>query len=191
MVVPVFFIGKALFNKWVGVLAAGLVAIMPGEYVSRTMLGSSDNPVAEVFFTAVALAFLIWAIKIASQNQMTFSHILKRDWKVILKPLIFSLCAGLFLGFYLATWQGALLFVFIIALYLIVQFIINHVKHKSNDYLCIISGITFLFGLIILLINPFTTDVTIAMVLAFLLPLVLYGISKFMSLRGLSTFYYP
>jgi asparagine N-glycosylation enzyme membrane subunit Stt3 len=190
-VVPVFFIGKALFNKWAGVLAAGLVAILPGEFMSRSMLASSDNPVAEVFFTACALAFLIYAIKTASQNQLTFGHILKLDWKIILKPLILSLFAGIFLGFYLATWQGALLFVFIIMLYLVVQFIINHVKQKSNDYLCIVSGITFLFGLIILLINPFTTDITIAMVLAFLLPLVLWGISKALSIWGLNAFYFP
>ncbi len=190
-VVPVFFIGKALFNKWAGVLAAGLVAILPGEFLSRSMLGSSDNPVAEVFFTATAMAFLIYAIKTASQNQLTFNHILKRDWKVILKPLILSLFAGLFLGFYLATWQGALLFVFIIALYLIIQFIINHVKQKSNDYLCIVGAITFLFALIILILNPFTTDVTIAVVLTFLLPLVLYSISRLMSSKGLSTIYYP
>jgi asparagine N-glycosylation enzyme membrane subunit Stt3 len=189
--VPVFFIGKALFNKWAGLLGAGLVAILPGEFLSRSMLGSSDNPVAEVFFTACAMAFLIYAIKTASQNQLTFTHILKRDWKVILKPLILSLFAGLFLGFYLATWQGALLFVFIICLYLVVQFIINHIKQKSSDYLCIVAGITFLLGFIILILNPFTTDVTIAMVLALFLPLVLYGISRLISISKLSTYYYP
>ena len=190
-VVPVFFIGKALFNKWAGVLAAGLVAVLPGEFMSRSMLASSDNPVAEVFFTACALAFLIYAIKTASQNQLTFSHILKRDWKIIIKPLLLSLFAGIFLGFYLATWQGALLFVFIIVVYLVVQFIINHIKKKSNDYLCIVASITFLFGLVILLFNPFSTAVTIAMILSFLLPLVLYGISRIISSRGVSALYYP
>jgi len=189
--IPVFFIGKALFNKWAGLLGAGLVAVLPGEFLSRSMLGSSDNPVAEVFFTACAMAFLIYAIKTASQNQLTFTHILKRDWKVILKPLILSLFAGLFLGFYLATWQGALLFVLIICLYLVIQFIINHVKQKSSDYLCIVVGITFLLGLIILVLDPFTSDITIAMVLAFFLPLVLYGISRLMSAGKLSTYYYP
>ena len=189
--VPVFFIGKALFNKWAGLFAAGLVAILPGEYLSRSMLGSSDNPVAEVFFTATAMAFLIYAIKTASQNQLTFSSIFKREWKVILKPLILSVFAGLFLGFYLATWQGALLFVAIISLYLVIQFIINHIKQKSSDYLCIVAGITFLLGLIILVLNPFSTDVTIAMVLAFFLPLVIYGISRLMSAGKLSTVYYP
>ena len=190
-VVPVFFIGKALWNKWAGVLAAGLVAILPGEFLSRSMLGATDNPVAETLFTTTALAFLIYAIKTASQNGLTFDNIVKRDWKVIIKPLILSLFAGIFLGLYLATWGGALIFVFIIALYLIIQFIINHVKRKSNDYLCIVGFVTFLFTLIVLLLNPFTTDVTVAMVIATALPLVLYGISRLLARPNLSTLLYP
>src|SRR4030042_4145965 len=90
-VIPVFFIGKTLFNKWVGGLAAGLIAMLPGEFLSRSMLGSGDNPVAEVFFTTTAMAFLILAIKTASKCQLSFTHILQRDWKGILKPLIYSL----------------------------------------------------------------------------------------------------
>lgn len=190
-VIPVFFIGKALFNKWAGVLAAGLVGIFPGEFISRSALGATDDPVAETLFTAIALAFLIYAIKTASQNQLTFTHILKRDWKIILKPLIFSIFAGIFLGIYLITWQGALLFVFIFALYLIIQFIINHLNHKSSDYLCIVSFITLLLSTIIFIISPYSSDITIALVIALLMPLVLYGISKSLSSKGLNVFYYP
>jgi oligosaccharyl transferase (archaeosortase A-associated) len=190
-VIPVYFIGKALWNKWAGVLAAGLVGLFPGEFISRSMLGATDDPVAETLFTAIALAFLIYAIKTASQNQLTITHILKRDWKIILKPLICSIFAGIFLGIYLITWQGALLFVFIITLYLVIQFIINHLNHKSSDYLCIVSFITFLLTLIIFVISPYSGDIEIAMVVAFLLPLILYGISKFFSSKSLSTYYYP
>ncbi|MHB8104373.1 MAG: STT3 domain-containing protein, partial [Dehalococcoidales bacterium] len=190
-VVPVFFIGKMLFNKWAGVLAAGLMAIFPGEFLARSMLGATDDPIAEILFTTIALAFLIYAIKKAQENQFTFSHLFKRDWKIILKPLIASLFAGVFLGLYLITWQGALLFVFIISLYLIIQFIINHMHHKSSDYLCFVSFVTFLIGFIILLINPYTSDITIVMGIAILIPLVLFGISKALSNRGMSTYYYP
>ena len=190
-VVPVFFIGKALFNKWAGVLAAGLIAILPGEFLARSVLGSTDNPVAEVLFTTTALAFLIWAIKKASQNQLTFAHLFQRDWKIILKPLIFSMLAGVFLGFYLTTWQGALIFVFIFLLYLVIQFIINHLNSRSSDYLCIVGFTSLLFALIILLINPMSTDVTIAMVISVLIPPVLYFISRFISGRGLKPYYYP
>ncbi len=190
-IIPVFFIGKTLFNKWVGVFAAGLTAVFPGEFLSRSMLGSGDNPVAEVFFTTTALAFLILAIKAASQKQLSFTHILKREWKVILQPLIYSLLVGVFLGFYLTTWQGALIFVFIIILYLIIQFIINHLKNKSSDYLCIVGFFSLLPALIILILNPMSSDIAIAMVIAFFIPLVLYGISKIIAKMGLKTYYYP
>jgi asparagine N-glycosylation enzyme membrane subunit Stt3 len=190
-VIPIFFIGKLLFNKWVGVLAGGLIAILPGEYLSRSLLGAGDNPVAEVFFTATALAFLIAAVKTAVQRQLSFAHIFKGEWKVMLKPLILSVLAGLFLGFYLTTWQGALIFVFIIAVYLVIQFIIDHLKRKSSEYLCIVGFVTFLLALIMLLLNPMSTDVTLAMVIALFIPPVLWGISKLISARGFKEYFYP
>src|SRR4030042_768053 len=35
--IPVYFIGKTLFNRWAGVIAAGLVGIYPGELVGRAV----------------------------------------------------------------------------------------------------------------------------------------------------------
>ncbi|MCJ7655075.1 MAG: oligosaccharyl transferase, archaeosortase A system-associated, partial [Dehalococcoidia bacterium] len=35
-VIPVYFIGKALFSRWAGVIAAGLIAIFPGEFLGRS-----------------------------------------------------------------------------------------------------------------------------------------------------------
>src|SRR4030043_1040304 len=37
-VVPVYFIGKALFSRWAGVIAAGLVVLLPGEFLGRSGL---------------------------------------------------------------------------------------------------------------------------------------------------------
>ena len=42
-VIPVYFIGKALYNRWVGVMAAGLIAIIPGEWLGRSILGFTDQ----------------------------------------------------------------------------------------------------------------------------------------------------
>ena len=57
-VIPVFFIGKALFNKWVGLIAAFLIAVFPGEYLGRSILGFTDIHVAEVLFSSLALILL-------------------------------------------------------------------------------------------------------------------------------------
>ena len=190
-VIPVYFIGKALFNRWAGVLAAALVAIMPGEFLGRSILGFTDYNVAETLFSTVAVLFLILAIKEAGQRQLTLSHFIQRDWKAIGRPLVYSLLAGIFLGIYLITWQGALLFVFIISLYFIIQFIIDHLRHKSSDHLGIVGFFSFLVALIIFLPILTSHDLSIAMVVALFIPLVLAGISRLISGRGLKPFYYP
>ena len=120
-VIPVYFIGKELFNRWAGVIAAGLIAILPGEYLGRTFLGFTDTPAVETFFTTTALAFFIYAIKTGAERQLNLNHLKNLDWKIIRRPLIYSLLAGLFLGIYLITWLGGMLFVFIITLYILIQ----------------------------------------------------------------------
>ncbi|GAH57017.1 unnamed protein product, partial [marine sediment metagenome] len=62
-IIPVYFIGKELFNRWAGILAAALVAILPGEFLNRSLLGFTDHHVAETLFTTVTILFLILAIK--------------------------------------------------------------------------------------------------------------------------------
>ncbi len=190
-VIPVYFIGKALFNQWVGVLAAALIALLPGEYLGRSILGFTDHHVAEVLFSTVAVLFLILAIKEAAKKQLIFSHLMQRDWAVITKPFVYSLLAGIFLGIYLITWGGGLLFVFIISLYLVIQFIIDHLRRKSSDHLGIVGFILFLVAAIIFLPFSPARDLSVAVVVAIFIPIVLAAFSLLISGRGLRPVYYP
>ncbi|MFC2014585.1 STT3 domain-containing protein [Chloroflexota bacterium] len=148
-VIPVYFIGKELFNRWAGVLAAGLIAMLPGEFLGRSILGFTDQHVAETLFTTVTMMFLILAVKTTNHRQITINHLKQRDWATLKKPLIYSLLAAVFMGIYNFTWAGALLFAFIITVYFATQFIVDHLKGKSTDYLSI-TGITFFFVTLIL-----------------------------------------
>lgn len=190
-VIPVFFIGRALFNRWAGIFAALLVAILPGEYLGRTILGFNDTPAVEVFFSTTALAFFILAIKKARQRNLTFSHIIQRDWGTFTRPVVYSALAGIFAGFYLISWVGALLFIFVITLYLIIQFIIDHLKRQSVDYLGIVSVITFLVALIIFVPFPSNRLFPASMVLALVIPVGLVVISRIIGRFQLKPFYYP
>ena len=143
-IIPVYFIGKVLFNRWVGVLAAALIALLAGEFLGRSILGFTDHHVAETLFSAVAVLFLVLAIKRAGEKPFSFSSLLKRDRSLLGRPLLYSVLAGLFLGLYLITWQGGLLFVFIISLYLVIQFIIDHLRRQPNEHLGIIGSSGYL-----------------------------------------------
>ncbi len=193
-IIPVYFIGKELFNRWVGLLSAALVVILPGEFLNRSLLGFTDHHVAESLFTTVTILFLILAVKTAREREVSFAHLLNKNWAVITKPLIYILLAGIFLGIYLLTWIGALLLVFIIFSYIVIQFLIDHLKGKSTDYLCIIGTLTFLVASIISLpLLGQTWGSTIqhaSLVIAIVTPLVLSGISRLMTSKAIKPIYY-
>lgn len=189
-VIPVYFIGKELFGHWVGVLSAGLLAILPGEFLGRSILGFTDHHVAEVLFSSIIILFLILAIKAANQRQLTFSHLKQRDWAVVARPAIYSLLAGLFLGIYILTFLGALLLVFLLFVFFVVQLIIDYWKRRSADYLGIIGFGVFLIPLIISLLVPQGQLHLISIVIALLIPPALSVGSWLMMRRKIKFGYY-
>ena len=190
-VIPVYFIGKELFGRGAGMLSAGLIAILPGEIMGRSILGFTDHHIAEILFSATTILFLILAIKNTRRRQLTFSHFKRRDWSTSAKPVIYSLLAGIFLGIYILTWLGGLLFVFIIALYFTIQFIIDHLKHQSTDYLVIVGVVFFFIALVISLPSSPSSLQLASLIIALLIPLVLNGISRILASWELKPAYYP
>jgi dolichyl-diphosphooligosaccharide--protein glycosyltransferase len=195
VVIPVYFIGKELFNKWVGIISAALVAILPGEFLNRSLLGFTDHHVTETLFSTVVILFLILAVKKAREREISFSHLANKDWATIRRPLIYTLVAGIFLGIYLLTWVGGLMFVFILAVWLVIQFIIDHLRGKSTDYLCIIGFPIFFIAFI--MSAPFLPKTGLStvffpsLIIAMLAPLALSAISWAMTRKSLKPFYYP
>ena len=190
-VIPVYFIGKELFNRWAGIFAAGLIAIMPGEFLGRSVLGFTDHHVAETLFTTIAILFLILAIKAAKQKLLSFDSIKHRQWTALTRPLVYSLLAGIFLGIYLLTWIGALLFVLLITVYFIVQFIIDHLKRKPTDYLCLTGVTLFFVALIIYLLVSQDMLYVASLIIALLIPLALSGVSRLLAGDKIKPAYYP
>jgi oligosaccharyl transferase (archaeosortase A-associated) len=149
---PVYFLGKEMFNRTVGLVAAALVMILPGQLLLRTLLGFADHHCAEVLFSTLAMLFLVLAVKSSRDRAITYDTIRKRDWATGKKPIIYTVLAGISLGAYLLTWVGGALFVFVIFAFGVVQFAIDHVKGRSTDYLAV-TGIPCLL-IAILLVAP-------------------------------------
>ena len=177
-VFPVYFIGKVLFNRWVGIIAAGLIAILPGEFLGRSMLGFTDYHIFEVLFATIAMLFLILAVKSAKEKGLTFKQV---NWATMVKPLIYSLLTGFFLGIYILTWQGALLFVFIIFIYIVIQFMIDHLRSRPTGYLCFISTIAFLIALLMSLTASIDKMSLTSLIVAIIIPISMVVPSHFMT----------
>ena len=194
-VIPVYFIGKVLFSRTAGLLAAALIAILPGEFFFRSMLGFTDHHILETLLSTVVILFMILTVKSAREKGIAFSSLKGKDWASLRKPLLFTVLAGITMALYLLSWAGGLLFVFIIFVYVLVQYVIDHASGRSTDYLCITMFPLFLISLI--LVSPglellrFGELVVWSLVIAMLAPLALSGLSRTMEHFHLSRVYYP
>ncbi len=142
-VLPVYFIGRKLFGRNAGIIAVATLALLPGQFLVRSMLGFTDHHIAEVLFSATTVAFLVYALDSAKKAGPTLAKITARDsesWKA----LGFSALAGIAFGCYLLVWPGALLVGFMLFVYFIVQSIIDHFRNEPLDYLLLVAAITFL-----------------------------------------------
>jgi dolichyl-phosphooligosaccharide-protein glycotransferase len=191
VVIPVFFLGKILFNRWAGVLAAGLIAILPGEFLNRSILGYMDHHVAEILLSTTLIVFILLGFKSSGSLQGGITSLKEEGWSKLKMPVIYSILAGIFLGLYLLTWIGALLLIFILAIFLIVKFIINHLRGDDNVSLLIVGSITFLIAAAVFI--PFSTKIlyTLSIVVALFIPAVLFGISWLLNSKGIKPYVYP
>lgn len=149
MVFPIYLIGKELKDKKAGLLGAFLISILPGQFLSRSVLGFTDHHVAEVFYVTVMMLFFIIAIKKA--ESITFDYWLNKDWKALKTPLAYTLLAGFFFGVYLLTWTNGVFFGVVFMIFMIIQYTIDHFRGKSTEYLGFIGVISYIVAMIMIL----------------------------------------
>lgn len=149
-ILPVYYIGKALYNRGTGLMSAALIAIIPGQFLARTLLGYTDHHAMETLLSTIAILFFILALKSARENDITFYSFTDRDWQSLKMPFVYSSLAGFSIGLYFLTWMGAPLIVFILLVYALVQYTIDHLRDTSTDYLCILSMPVFIIPLVMI-----------------------------------------
>ena len=73
--------------------------------------------------------------------------------RMYLSPIFLSIITGISLSLYILTWASGIYFIGILSTFVILQYILNHLKGKSNAYITFISTITLISSS--LLIIPF------------------------------------
>ncbi len=146
IVFPVYYIGKLLYNRSAGLLAALMITVLPGQFFSRSTLGFTDHHVAEVLFSTAAMALFMLAIKAGSERNIKLSELNLKE-----KPVLYSILAGIMLAAFHITWPGALFFIMIFLIFIFVQSIADHLRGRSTDYIVVAAVPMFLVDLIAVL----------------------------------------
>ena len=151
VVFAAYFIGKSIWDKKTGVFAAFLAAIS-SEIIFKSLLGNTDHHVAEILFSSLAMLFLILALK--------------------KKSFFYAVLFGLFLGLYFLIWPGALLFLFIIFVFMVLDYLIEFLRGNNPTWILKI-GILGFSVVLIMLLSSFGKD---------LFSVYVYGLKHFLAL---------
>lgn len=138
-ILPTYFLGKHLLNRTAGLLAAALLILYPGQFLSRTLLGYTDHHVAETLFSTTAILFFLLALRSGQQRELRLSAVALRPWAAAGRPLVFTGLAGLAVGAYLLCWLGGAMLVGILVVWLAVQFTVNQLQGRETGFLTAVS----------------------------------------------------
>jgi len=115
-IMSVFFLAKELFSKKVAYLACILVAILPTEFLHRTLLGFTDHHALETLLMTTTILFLVLMMK---QGRM-----------------LWTILSGIVLGLYLLNWAGGHLLVSILIAWFIFQILYFRLKDIPEGNYC-------------------------------------------------------
>jgi len=188
-VLAVFIIGTLLGSKWLGLMSAGLLAIMPGEFLNRSLLGYTDHHIAEVMFSTGIMLFVFLALNTGSGRRL--DDLAKAGWQGMGKTVLYSILSGIFMGLYMLTWAGALLFALIAFVFIVVQAVIDHLSGRPTDYLGVLG--VCLFGAALAVNLPWArgTMTVLALAAGLVTSILLPFMSRWTRSREIKPIIYP
>jgi dolichyl-diphosphooligosaccharide--protein glycosyltransferase len=195
VIIPVYYVAKYLFDSKTGLLAALFIAIAPGQFLSRSIIGFNDHHIAETLLTTIVAMFLIKTLILSSEKTISFSDIKSGKYNKIKSVLPYIFITGVALGAYSLAWNGAVFFSFIIGIYITIQHIIDHLHGRNTEYLTIIGVTVFALTLIMVLMvhdTGGTRAITLKGLIAGLIAIpVLTLLSNIMTKKKINKTYYP
>ncbi len=141
IVFPAYFIARELFDRKAGLISATLAVVLPGQYLSRTTMGFTDNHVWEIFFTTLMMALLVMALN--RSKDITLDMVRRKEWQSLKKPMTYTFFAGIAFGAYLLTWPPGVLFSVIVGIFFVLQAVINQIRGRNIEYLSIVGSVFY------------------------------------------------
>lgn len=189
LVIPVFFLGLTIFNKWAGLAAAGFIALMPGEFLVRTLLGNTDSHALEIFLSTLFMLLLLLSVHYG--REIALNPLRHENRLAMVKPLVFGALGGFCLGLYLLSWAGALFFVFISFTWLVLQCVSDHLRGRPSLGAGVACFSAFLVALIMVMAWLPGMLSILSLALAAAGSVVLPAVSYMLQRRRANPNYYP
>ncbi|MFH0832270.1 MAG: STT3 domain-containing protein [Candidatus Aenigmatarchaeota archaeon] len=120
MAIPMYFIGKILYDKRAGIIAAFFI-VFDVAVMSRTLGGDPDSDAFTLLLPLIVIALFL----------ITYKYI---DLKKVLdkKAVMYSVLTGIFLGIWAYSWAGWWYVVWLITGFLVLKLITNYLQSRKE-----------------------------------------------------------
>lgn len=143
MVPVIYLTGKVLRDKWTGLVAAGLIAIVAGEYTWRAFFGYVDHHIMEVLLSTIFILIYLTLLRYPGWKEMKF-----QDLRSSITPLLLCLLAGIAYLLGLINMPTIVLFAMIVGIFTLIQGVADYFRGQSLVYLFVMN--TSIFAVVII-----------------------------------------
>ena len=151
LMVPVtYFIGKTVWDWKTGIVAAGLISVVSLSYFTITSFGMVMHHIGETLFSS--LFFLVYLYYLVSVKWQMPD---RKEVKTLAVPVALAALAGVLYFLALLTSTTTLLVLAIIAIFTLVQNMVNHLSNRPSDNLLILNLVFLSVSTILLVLFGF------------------------------------
>ena len=157
LIVPFYFLAKRLLGTAGAVIASVTLAVLPGEFLIRSIAGYSDHHVAE----ALGALLSILGVYVAAERGHAAREALRaREWRspLVRNAILFGVLGGVALGINFYAWPPALLFLAILVVWLTIVVIVEASRGNDPGGLAFGASVSFLVAGLMMIPVMETTD---------------------------------
>ncbi len=149
LIVPVYLLGKSILGKKAGMIGAILYTLMPSNLTSG-ILSDGRMHTPELIFAFFTIYFIERSVKYLSKERIITGNLF--DFKRYIpdtidyikenkKGTIYALLAAASFGALALSWQGYAYILAIVAIYVVIQLLVNLFLGRNNGYILYLSTI--------------------------------------------------
>jgi asparagine N-glycosylation enzyme membrane subunit Stt3 len=155
-VIPTYLLGKEIFGKRAGLVAAFFLAIMPA-HIQRSILTDADHDAIILFFIVLMFYFILKSVK-AQQHLKWVEHWsslgsigkgLGSFFRESRTAILYSLMAGMAFGCVIMIWVGFAYVAVLVLAYYIVQVLFNKFRGMDSTSVTLLIFISMGFGFLL------------------------------------------
>ncbi|MDV0442079.1 hypothetical protein McpAg1_13030 [Methanocorpusculaceae archaeon Ag1] len=196
MVPVMYWFGARIGNWKTGLISALFIAVIGGQYLSRSLYGHLDHHIAETLFSTFFCLLYVVSLYALKEHKINF-----KEYATLKIPVLYGIICGIAYLLSLLTMSTMVVFGLFVALFTLIQFILDHRAGKPTEYLLVLNVITFAIVVIGMLIYgiqdtgfgfvSYSLGVLFAHIGLIIGTIVLYAISKILTKKKQPWYYFP